>query len=747
MDDDSESLFGSPPPTPTRGRSPSPALALPSVSASIINLSSSSAQNVGTIALPGSHHVSELPVNPLALSLSYPPSQNGNAPRPPAHGFMTQVKPQNPAAALSVALPPRAKAKPAKKAKPKPKASAKASTARPTPPPIHLPDPSQSHPLPPNLLRNQPGLLGTAGVVAGVRPSHLPARSAPTQGTTSSNPILVDDEAPPPSRFKKPSCLNVDVASLPPPSNQDIVSTLLKQKDTVPLLENILKLIASEARPPAAQSSRGQSICSSDTGSRSQTPSDDSSSGTTKKRRKLRHVPAGAELWDVPFPFNEGEGPKAYRNEWEKDRGKTLITELVSLIKSAARKAAVANFMGKRKTPTDAELASIGKHYRIDTLFYGKNTSTAESEVLADTSNASRSSDVPSFDPSPPPSPPAASPSSSLSIPSDSASKSTSFDQLISSLLSVSSNDQLSFHSGSSPLDCLSDSPGPLDPDLFNSWMDIFQTFPAPAQGFNPEFKSEDYRGDLTLPDSLLSFDFPTTFPETPAANPDFLPATLNDFMLDPILQGLQSSSALPPTIDTSMSGSTSIFSDSGCPSLAASPIPSVSSYSFGPMTPTDGGWNGDAGIGVYSPGEDQAAAPVPGSSVQPSIADKGKGKKRDIRAMAEWTDAEKEALSFLEILSKSKLGGKGKGKAKAEEDGSQDLSSEDAGKEAQDDDFSKLRTVPILGHVMKADILNSAKERREHLARQIAKTRIALWETTIEGGVLAGLVQYYSKG
>lgn len=63
--DDEESLFGSPPSSPRIGRSPSPALALPSSSGSIVNL-----QNVGTIALPGSHLHSELPMNPLALPLN-----------------------------------------------------------------------------------------------------------------------------------------------------------------------------------------------------------------------------------------------------------------------------------------------------------------------------------------------------------------------------------------------------------------------------------------------------------------------------------------------------------------------------------------------------------------------------------------------------------------------------------------------------------------------------------------------------
>ncbi|KAJ7158763.1 hypothetical protein C8R46DRAFT_1110199 [Mycena filopes] len=692
--DDTESLFGSPPPTPTRGRSPSPALALPSFSGNIINLSNFPAQNVGTIALPGSHNFSELAVNPLALSLSYPP--RGEPHRPPAQsrdGFLTQLRPHNLAAAspvVSAAAPLKRKTTVTKKKPPKPKATA----PRPTPPPIHLPDPSD--PLPPNLLRNQPGLLGTAGVVAGIRPAHLPAPTppaeprtpSPSQGTTSADPIFVDEEPQPPrarSSFKRPlhSKLNVDIASLPPPSNRDIIRTLIEQKDIFPLLENILRFMAS------AESSRSSS-------SRSQTPE----SAPSKKKRKLRHVPAGAELWDVPFPFPDGEGPAAYQDDWEKGRGKALIADLVTLIQRAAKKAATTKFLEKERTLTDAQRAAIGKHYRVDTLFYGAETA----EVLADASNATRASS----DSAPPP--PAA-PSSS--VPWDAPSSPTAFDQLITSLLSAPSTEQLSLD-GSSGLDGSVDTSAPLDTGLFNSWMDIFQAFPFPAEGFTPDSFNDNYPIDpnqtfLTIPQSLptpvpdipspaLSFDSPADFSQPFAEN--YHTATMDGLMIDPILLALSrsSSSNLPASIDTSMSN----FSDSGCPSLAGSPMPSVSSFSsFGPMTPTETGWNGDVAFGVdgalgmYSPGDGhgfgmQAKASVQpvastSSCVQPGASTSrvqtpaanistgtSTGKKRDFNAMVGWTNAEKNALNFLDVFSKSTLRatmGTDKGKGRAEED------------------------------------------------------------------------------
>ena len=73
-DDENDSLFGSPPPSPSRAgrsRSPSP-LALPGGRSG-----SNSAQNVGTLALPGSHLLSELPpVQSLLLENHSAPTQS-----------------------------------------------------------------------------------------------------------------------------------------------------------------------------------------------------------------------------------------------------------------------------------------------------------------------------------------------------------------------------------------------------------------------------------------------------------------------------------------------------------------------------------------------------------------------------------------------------------------------------------------------------------------------------------------------
>src|SRR5882757_5472417 len=72
-DDDDGSLFGSPPPSPARGRSPQ--LALPA--------GPGPTENVGTIALPGSHYCSELAIDPAVLRFNRPlPQRNTDTPMP-----------------------------------------------------------------------------------------------------------------------------------------------------------------------------------------------------------------------------------------------------------------------------------------------------------------------------------------------------------------------------------------------------------------------------------------------------------------------------------------------------------------------------------------------------------------------------------------------------------------------------------------------------------------------------------------
>ena len=311
-DEDQDSLFGSPP--------PSPRFQTASICDNERRLSTSTdTQNVGTIALPGSHN-SELPLNPLALSLNHNSVQ-----RPPA-----QSQDQQATVSQNTQLwqPP-----PAQDNRSESRRSSQSpfSNVPSGDPEFSLPDPAE--PLPAHFLRNQQNLLGKAGLVAGVKPSTI----AHIRGT-SINPIVVDDEDTPiigrqQSSDSRPRC--PDPSVLAAPSNEDIVSVLIGQKDIFPVLEGILAIIAKKATRPTPIASLP--------------PRDDLSKPPPVKKRKLHSVPAGAADWDVPYPFQEGDGPDEYHKTWERKREKALVEQLVKLIKSAARKAAIKNHLQKEK--------------------------------------------------------------------------------------------------------------------------------------------------------------------------------------------------------------------------------------------------------------------------------------------------------------------------------------------------------------------------------------------------------------
>ncbi|KZT73681.1 hypothetical protein DAEQUDRAFT_638799, partial [Daedalea quercina L-15889] len=61
--------------------------------------------------------------------------------------------------------------------------------------------------------------------------------------------------------------------------------------------------------------------------------------------RKLNSVPAGASDWDVPYPFEAGQGPADYQSTWAKERARRLVRELVTLVRDAAKKVAVRGYL------------------------------------------------------------------------------------------------------------------------------------------------------------------------------------------------------------------------------------------------------------------------------------------------------------------------------------------------------------------------------------------------------------------
>ncbi|KAN0120668.1 hypothetical protein V8E52_003937 [Russula decolorans] len=316
-DDDDDSLFGSPPPSPARGRSPQ--LALPT--------GPGHTENVGTIALPGSLYCSELAIDPAVLLLNRPlPQRNPDTPTPtPTH--------LTPPSTLSPPHRPTASRKPSRAPRISRKDRDQSATPHPTPP-INFPNPDE--PLPSNFLRSQQALLGHAGLISGLDPSTLSTKYH--KGATSQNPIIVEDQLDPPP-LGKGDAYSFDSSLLPSPPSEEVVSSLVKQRNIFPVLESLLRLLSGTgvSNIPPAVTPFCSPASSFNTLSKER--------GVAPKRRRLNSVPAGAADWDVPYPFQQGEGPTDYRLRWEKERLKQLLSQLGVLVNGAKRSAAARTYL------------------------------------------------------------------------------------------------------------------------------------------------------------------------------------------------------------------------------------------------------------------------------------------------------------------------------------------------------------------------------------------------------------------
>ncbi|KAL1949462.1 hypothetical protein VTO73DRAFT_8343 [Trametes versicolor] len=241
-------------------------------------------------------------------------------------------------------------------------------------------------------------------MVGGVHPANL-SKARYTRGTTAQNPIVVEDEP----QVQQQPCIGrrpthaspSDPAQLPPPTSEQILRTLLKQKNIFPVVVSLLRLLApgspslASVPPgyphypypypypypsyPSQGPGQAHTAFQSQAHTSFRSAADDSrpssSSGVPPlKRRKLNNVPAGAADWDVPYPFQEGQGPENYRNAWEQERGGRLLKDLVHLVQNAARKAATKAWYQQQIQPT-VPIPPALKYYRPATLYYGMERS------------------------------------------------------------------------------------------------------------------------------------------------------------------------------------------------------------------------------------------------------------------------------------------------------------------------------------------------------------------------------------
>lgn len=291
--DDEGSLFGDSPP-PTRASSPS--LALPTAAS--------------TLGIPKEPQKTFAYAAYIPSGAQYPNYHSAPAPAAVPVPVTTRPKP-----------PPTMSAPPPKKKQQQQKKEKREGQRLP-PPQICLPDPDA--PPPANFLRNQKALLGTAGLVGRVKPSKLSIERH-SRGTTVANPINVDDENDAPSipfRALPVSAFYPEppkASAVTAPTNEEIVASLIRQKNIFPILQSLLQLLAKS------------------------------------------EAPAGDE------PAAKRQKTEGYHTNWEKQRGQQLIAQLVGLIKAAATRAAAKSYHDNRTT-TKKEKASTPQPQYISRL-------------------------------------------------------------------------------------------------------------------------------------------------------------------------------------------------------------------------------------------------------------------------------------------------------------------------------------------------------------------------------------------
>ncbi|KAI0777141.1 hypothetical protein BC629DRAFT_1264175, partial [Irpex lacteus] len=193
-------------------------------------------------------------------------------------------------------------------------------------------------------------------LVGGVNPANLSVQRH-TRGESASNPIVVEDVPDTPKIGRRPVNDPYLSGPMPTPSAQEVVSTLVRQKNLYPLVNALVRLVNNAAGVPPASYLPAYYPYSPYQYSYPYTYPYSYPYATSyphasyhqyavpfqpppMKKRKLTNVPAGAADWDVPYPFPAGQGPRDYHSTWAHHRQQQLLDDLVGLVKSASQKAA-----------------------------------------------------------------------------------------------------------------------------------------------------------------------------------------------------------------------------------------------------------------------------------------------------------------------------------------------------------------------------------------------------------------------
>lgn len=170
------------------------------------------------------------------------------------------------------------------------------------------------------------------------------------QQGTKENPIQVDDCHPAPAPSPSPSSAPIDAVNNALIALASTVASALKlsnaSQDHPPLSEpavhHVLQSIKHDPKLIPTLQATHEYLNSVPTYHLSQAPGPTGntvSNPPSRPKRKRKHtgprVPAGAEHWDVPFPFAPGHAPAGYPTQWQLERGRRVLGELLGLFERA----------------------------------------------------------------------------------------------------------------------------------------------------------------------------------------------------------------------------------------------------------------------------------------------------------------------------------------------------------------------------------------------------------------------------
>ncbi|KAF8583720.1 hypothetical protein K439DRAFT_1634131 [Ramaria rubella] len=416
-----------------------------------------------------------------------------------------------------------------------------------------------------------------------------------------------------------------------------------------------------------------------------------------RKKRKRAHagpqIPAGAGHWDVPFPFAPGQEPNGYPSQWQLERGRRVLGELLGLFERGfakargceapkAGKALSQRPPKKQRTHPDSAVGGSDIGDGVMRASQGVPVDLARPSIAADNVGLDhqRMSEWLSSVPTLPTSSSIIDAVNVIDVPSPSVS-----DPAPTSLLDFMAMLEPTFSDGPNdnkePDFDLAGAFDGLTAGMVDdtSWQSLFDSVPGP-QSIN----------------NIEAFHIPDLQPSVP--NP-----AANDFVIDPILMALsqqkevQPFQAVPQSTQPAPTSSGSIHSSDPEP-LAGAPTPPASLLD-----------SSMAGTSAPHPSIDQSA-PI-GAGTESVFGD----------------TQSVDAYSLLTVPT-------GSGSS-SQRDSTPTVGGHNA--------ISPAPTASTSGPTKvqrKAAVLAKARAHRDRLLRELERAKVERWELLIEGGVLRNL-------